>query len=45
MLRPWLEVQPYAQLPGHGWVNDLVLAEPMATEVAAMTALPHVEIE
>ncbi|WP_155391316.1 2-amino-4-hydroxy-6-hydroxymethyldihydropteridine diphosphokinase [Catellatospora paridis] len=45
VLRPWLEVQPYAQLPGHGWVNDLVLAEPMATEVAAMTALPQVRLE
>ncbi|GHJ46450.1 2-amino-4-hydroxy-6-hydroxymethyldihydropteridine diphosphokinase [Catellatospora sp. TT07R-123] len=45
VLRPWLEVQPYAQLPGHGWVNDLVLADPMAAEVAAMTALPEVRLE
>lgn len=45
VLRPWLEVQPYAELPGHGWVNELVLAEPMAAEVAAMTALPAVRLE
>ena len=24
VLRPWLDIQPYAQLPGHGWVTDLM---------------------
>lgn len=45
VLRPWLEIQPYAKLPGHGWVNDLVLSDDLAGDVAAMTALPHVEIQ
>lgn len=45
VLRPWLEIQPYGRLPGHGWVNDLVLAEPMATEVAMMTARPDIGLE
>jgi 2-amino-4-hydroxy-6-hydroxymethyldihydropteridine diphosphokinase len=45
VLRPWLEIQPYAQLPGHGWVNDLVLAESMAAEVATMTAMPDIRLE
>jgi 2-amino-4-hydroxy-6-hydroxymethyldihydropteridine diphosphokinase len=36
VLRPWLEIQPYAKLPGHGWVNDLVLSDALAAEVAAM---------
>lgn len=45
VLRPWLEIAPYARLEGHGWVNDLVLAEPVATDVAAMTALPQVRLE
>ena len=43
--RPWLEIQPYAQLPGHGWVNDLVLSEALADDVAAMTALANVQIQ
>jgi 2-amino-4-hydroxy-6-hydroxymethyldihydropteridine diphosphokinase len=45
VLRPWLEIQPYARMPDHGWVNDLVLAEPLAADVAAMKALPDVRLE
>lgn len=45
VLRPWLEIQPYARLPGHGWVNDLVLSDALADDVAAMTALPHIQIQ
>jgi 2-amino-4-hydroxy-6-hydroxymethyldihydropteridine diphosphokinase len=37
VLRPWLEIQPYARLHGHGWVNDLVLSDALAADVAAMT--------
>jgi hypothetical protein len=32
-------------MPDHGWVNDLVLAEPLAADVAAMKALPDVRLE
>jgi 2-amino-4-hydroxy-6-hydroxymethyldihydropteridine diphosphokinase len=35
VLRPWLDVQPYAQLAGHGWVYDLVRTDPVAAD------LPH----
>jgi 2-amino-4-hydroxy-6-hydroxymethyldihydropteridine diphosphokinase len=45
VLRPWLEIQPYAKLPGHGWVNDLVLSEVLADDVAGMTALPDLQIQ
>jgi 2-amino-4-hydroxy-6-hydroxymethyldihydropteridine diphosphokinase len=45
VLRPWLEIQPYARLPGHGWVNDLVLSDSLAPGVAAMTPLGEVRIE
>lgn len=45
VLRPWLEIQPYAKLPGHGWVNDLVLSDELGDDVAAMTALPRVQIQ
>jgi 2-amino-4-hydroxy-6-hydroxymethyldihydropteridine diphosphokinase len=45
VLRPWLEIQPYAQLPGHGWVNDLVLSAALEADVAAMKALSAIRIE
>jgi 2-amino-4-hydroxy-6-hydroxymethyldihydropteridine diphosphokinase len=45
VLRPWLEIHPFARLPGHGWVNDLVLAPELAGEVAAMTALPAIQLQ
>lgn len=42
VLRPWLDIQPYAQLPGHGWVYDLVRADPVAGEVG--TLRPRVDV-
>lgn len=47
VLRPWLEIQPYAKLPGHGWVNDLVrnsgaceaMRGPIALEGGAISGL------
>ena len=45
VLRPWLEIQPYAQLHGHGWVNDLVLSDALAADVAAMTPVGDVRLE
>ncbi len=44
VLRPWLEIQPYASLPGHGWVNDLVLSDALAHDVAAMKAVNSVDL-
>jgi 2-amino-4-hydroxy-6-hydroxymethyldihydropteridine diphosphokinase len=45
VLRPWLEIQPYARLHGHGWVNDLVLSDALAADVAAMTPLGEIRLE
>jgi 2-amino-4-hydroxy-6-hydroxymethyldihydropteridine diphosphokinase len=45
VLRPWLEIQPYARLHGHGWVNDLVLSDALAPDIAAMTPVGHVRLE
>jgi 2-amino-4-hydroxy-6-hydroxymethyldihydropteridine diphosphokinase len=45
VLRPWLEIQPYAHLPGHGWVNDLIRQEPAASDVLKMTARPEISLE
>ncbi len=45
VLRPWLEIQPYAYLPGHGWVYDLIQQEPVASDVLTMTARPEISLE
>ncbi len=34
VLRPWLDIAPYAELPGHGRVADLVRLEPLASDLA-----------
>jgi 2-amino-4-hydroxy-6-hydroxymethyldihydropteridine diphosphokinase len=36
VLRPWLDVAPYARLPGHGWVYDLVRSAPVAAELPGL---------
>jgi 2-amino-4-hydroxy-6-hydroxymethyldihydropteridine diphosphokinase len=33
VLRPWIDIQPYGRLPGHGWLTDLLTAEPVATDL------------
>lgn len=45
VLRPWLDLQPYARLPGHGWLTDLVRAEPVAGDVAALRPRPDIDLE
>jgi len=44
VLRPWLDIQPYAQLPGHGWVLDLVKAEPVAGDLAELRPRPDIDL-
>jgi 2-amino-4-hydroxy-6-hydroxymethyldihydropteridine diphosphokinase len=36
VLRPWIDIQPYANLPGHGWLTDLLNAPALADDIAAM---------
>jgi 2-amino-4-hydroxy-6-hydroxymethyldihydropteridine diphosphokinase len=36
VLRPWIDIQPYGRLPGHGWLTDLLNAPALAAEIAAM---------
>lgn len=38
VLRPWLDVQPYAQLPGHGFVFDLVRTGPASNDLDGVRA-------
>jgi 2-amino-4-hydroxy-6-hydroxymethyldihydropteridine diphosphokinase len=45
VLKPWLDLQPYAQLPGHGWVTDLLNAKALAADVVAMTPRPDLPLE
>jgi 2-amino-4-hydroxy-6-hydroxymethyldihydropteridine diphosphokinase len=45
VLKPWLDLQPYAQLPGHGWVTDLLNAKGLTAEVAGMTPRPDLPLE
>jgi 2-amino-4-hydroxy-6-hydroxymethyldihydropteridine diphosphokinase len=45
VLKPWLDIQPYAQLPGHGWVTDLLNRPELAADVAAMTPRPDLPLE
>jgi 2-amino-4-hydroxy-6-hydroxymethyldihydropteridine diphosphokinase len=45
VMRPWIDIQPYAQVPGHGWLTDLLNADAMAGEVAALTARPDLPLE
>jgi 2-amino-4-hydroxy-6-hydroxymethyldihydropteridine diphosphokinase len=30
VLRPWIDIEPYGRLPGHGWLTDLLGAQPVA---------------
>ena len=44
VLRPWLDIQPYAQIPGHGWVFDLIREPRIAADLAGITARPEWEL-
>ena len=45
VLKPWLDLQPYAQLPGHGWVTDLLNAKDLTADVAGLTPRPDLALE
>jgi 2-amino-4-hydroxy-6-hydroxymethyldihydropteridine diphosphokinase len=45
VLRPWLDVQPYAELPGHGRLLDLVRADPVAGDLAGLRARDDISLE
>jgi 2-amino-4-hydroxy-6-hydroxymethyldihydropteridine diphosphokinase len=36
VLRPWLDIAPYAKLPGYGPVQDLLRADPVAADLALL---------
>jgi 2-amino-4-hydroxy-6-hydroxymethyldihydropteridine diphosphokinase len=45
VLRPWIDIEPYAAVPGHGWVSDLLRAEPVAGDLAALRPRPDLDLE
>ena len=45
VLRPWLDIQPYAQLPGHGWLYDLVRADPVAADLADLRPRDDIHLD
>jgi 2-amino-4-hydroxy-6-hydroxymethyldihydropteridine diphosphokinase len=45
VLRPWLDIQPYAELPGHGRLFDLVRTGPVAADLAGLRARDDISLE
>jgi 2-amino-4-hydroxy-6-hydroxymethyldihydropteridine diphosphokinase len=45
VLKPWLDIQPYARLPGLGWVTDLLNQPALAADVASMSPRPDLPLE
>jgi 2-amino-4-hydroxy-6-hydroxymethyldihydropteridine diphosphokinase len=44
VLRPWLEIAPYATLPGHGPVRDLVGSPAVAPDLATLRPRPELDL-
>ena len=44
VLRPWVDIQPYARLPGHGTVTDLLRASPVADDLPGLVARPDLPL-
>jgi 2-amino-4-hydroxy-6-hydroxymethyldihydropteridine diphosphokinase len=45
VLRPWIDIQPYGRLPGHGWLTDLLNAELIAGDALELSPRPDLAIE
>jgi 2-amino-4-hydroxy-6-hydroxymethyldihydropteridine diphosphokinase len=45
VLRPWLDIEPYAQLPAHGWVTDLMRTPAVAADLPHLTPRPDLLLE
>ena len=44
VLRPWIDIAPYAQLPGYGWVADLLRSEAVAVDLPALVPRPDLPL-
>jgi 2-amino-4-hydroxy-6-hydroxymethyldihydropteridine diphosphokinase len=45
VLRPWLDIQPYAELPGRGRIIDLVRADPVKGDLAGLRARDDIYLD
>ncbi|MGW0213010.1 2-amino-4-hydroxy-6-hydroxymethyldihydropteridine diphosphokinase [Micromonospora chokoriensis] len=45
VLRPWIDIQPYGRLPGHGWLTDLLTTGPAADEALELRPRPELALE
>ncbi|WP_249999766.1 2-amino-4-hydroxy-6-hydroxymethyldihydropteridine diphosphokinase [Actinoplanes sp. M2I2] len=45
VLRPWLDIEPEAELPGHGPIAVLLAAPALADDVAGLTPRPDLTLE
>lgn len=45
VLRPWIDIQPYGRLPGHGWLTDLMGASPVVDDVPDLRPRPDLRLE
>lgn len=45
VLRPWIDIQPYGQLPGHGWLTDLLRHPQVAADADALRPRPELWLE
>jgi len=44
VLRPWLDIAPYAQLPGYGSVQGLLRGDAVADDLAALHPRPDLDL-
>jgi 2-amino-4-hydroxy-6-hydroxymethyldihydropteridine diphosphokinase len=45
VLRPWIDIQPYGRLPGHGWLTDLLNGPSVRDQLADLRPRPDLEWE
>jgi 2-amino-4-hydroxy-6-hydroxymethyldihydropteridine diphosphokinase len=45
VLRPWIDIEPYGRLPGHGWLTDLLQADPVAADARDVRPRPDLALE
>ncbi|MBO4162096.1 MULTISPECIES: 2-amino-4-hydroxy-6-hydroxymethyldihydropteridine diphosphokinase [Micromonospora] len=45
VLRPWIDIDPHGRLAGHGWLTDLLNAEPVAGDALELNPRPDLTLE
>jgi 2-amino-4-hydroxy-6-hydroxymethyldihydropteridine diphosphokinase len=45
VLRPWIDIEPFGRLPGHGPLTELLGAQPLAADVLELRPCPDLRLE